>query len=107
LPFPRAPDLAATLTTLLRRERDLWYNPQRHVADAASLVAAKYAAAALSQTTHAERVERFHRLQQTTAELRPFVQPAIDEVRVGITATEAAFDRARAVSQRDYPFPLY
>ena len=107
LPFPRHPEAAAESAKLHRLGRDLWWNPQRHVDNEAALVAMKESAIALPQSTHTERVARFHRLQETTAALRPGIadQRTSVEQRVELAQRHAAEHRIAA--SRDYAFPLY
>jgi hypothetical protein len=109
LPLPRHPAAGAELAELHRIGRDLWWNPQRHVAlaDAAPRIAERGAALALSQSTHAERVERFHRLQETTAALRPYVADQRADVEQRVEIAERHVDQHRIAASRDYAFPLY
>ena len=94
LPLPRHPEAVAELAKLQRDGRDLWWNPQRHVAPtaAASRIAERQAALELPESTHAERVERFHRLQETTAALRPLVA----DQRTAVEKRRRIEDRGRA-----------
>jgi hypothetical protein len=109
LPLPRHPEADGELAKLHRDGRDLWWNPQRHVAptEAAIRIAERQAALELPESTHEERVERFHRLQETTAALRPFVADQRRTVDRRIEIAEQHVDQHRIAASRDYAFPLY
>jgi hypothetical protein len=108
LPLPRHPHAAEELANLHRRERDLWYNPQRHLAaDASPLLAERRVAVAASQATHVDRVDRFHRLQRINEQLRPLVDGELVAARSRIERLQMEADDDRIAAGRDYPFPLY
>jgi hypothetical protein len=109
LPLPRHPEAEAELMRLQRLERDLSWNPQRHVVsgDAAKFIAEKSAAVNMPQTTHAERVERFRKLHFLTESLRPFVADRRADVGQRIDVAECHARQHRIAASRDYAFPLY
>ncbi len=109
LPLPRHPEADAELARLQRDGRDLWWNPQRHMSPTAAAIriAERQAALDLPESTHEERVERFRRLQETTAALRPLVADRRTAVERRIEAAEAHVDQHRIAASRDYAFPLY
>ena len=50
---------------------------------------------------------RFHRLQETTAALRPFVSIQRTAIERGAEIAERHVDQHRIAASRDYAFPLY
>lgn len=111
LPFPREQETSRS-RTFASYERDLWYNPQRHIVEPTSpecvrALQRKSAALAMPQTTHVERVARFHQLLEATAELRPFVAVALDRARRLRQECEERERQDAIAAARDYSFCLY
>lgn len=113
LPLPHydaAPDGCARLA---RDERDLTWNPQRHLDGAAAdpslaeLVRRKQALIAAEPSDRRQRRQWFHELRAVTEALRP----AVEERRAALHRRREICERqARAnelLRDRDYPFCLY
>jgi hypothetical protein len=111
LPFSRDIGVHDRWFDAKRAERDLWYNPQRHLVngspEVAQLIARKHEWIASPETTHEERVARFRGLLQATAHLRPFIADRDKELKREIVAMEKATRRDGISAARDYSFCLY
>lgn len=109
LPFPRIDGIQKRWLDLKRQQRDLWYNPQRHLSDSAAetLLAEKRAALAMPEQTHDQRIARFRRLLQATADLRPFVAAQIASLESEMNSANEQRRRDEIASARDYSFCLY
>ncbi len=113
LPLPRAAVTAEDRRRLARAVRDVHYNPQRHLeeaasdGDAAELAARKQAWIAREPATAAERRERCRVLRELTDELRRFLHPREEQLRRELARCTRQL-RANAVLQRrDYAFCLF
>jgi hypothetical protein len=111
LPFPRVPGLEERLREVHRKERDLWCNPQRHLpapsAEGERLAAHKNDALAMPQFTHEQRVARFQRLLQATADLRPSVARPIEDLKRQRDDIQKRWRHDEVIAARDYSFCLY
>jgi hypothetical protein len=113
LPLPRATVSPEDRPRLIRAVRDVHYNPQRHLDEAADgnhraeLAARKQAWIDRRPETSAERRERFRRLRELTDELRRPLLAREIELRRQLADCERQL-RANAVLQRrDYSFCLF
>ena len=113
LPLPRATVSADDRRRLIRALRDVHYNPQRHLDEAATrdnlaeLVARKQAWIECEPASTAERRERFRALRALTDELRRPLHEREEQLRRELAQCERQL-RANAVLQRrDYAFCLF
>lgn len=111
LPFARDRETPSS-RAIARHERDLWYNPQRHIVEPRSpecvaAIARKAAALAMPETSHEERVARFRHLLDATAALRPFVSTALERARSMRREVEERERQDAIEASRDYAFCLY
>jgi hypothetical protein len=113
LPLPRAAVSPEDCRRLHRALRDVHYNPQRHLDEAAAghdlaaLAARKQAGIERRPATAAERRERFRALRDLTEELRRPLRPRQEQLRRELAQCERQ-RRANAVLQRrDYSFCLF
>ncbi len=111
LPFARLPVSEEDRCRLHTLERDLWWNPQRHlegsVATAKELGAEKNRWIARAALTASERHTRYETLRKLTGELRPFVQDEKKQTRVNLERTEHDLRIQQIRTRRDYSFCLY
>jgi len=110
LPLPRFPDAQQRVCTLDRQWRDLVYKPERFVESSertALLIQAKQEWIARLVTTHAERVERYHKLREFNARLLPFVWRLKREVEVEHLQQLRHVEWDAVAARRDYAFCLY
>jgi len=113
LPLPRAAGSQEDRRRLLRTVRDVHYNPQRHLDEAAiendfaELAARKREWIARRAATVRERRDRFRMLRSLTDELRRPLLPREEQLRQELAQCERQL-RANAVLQRrDYSFCLF
>jgi hypothetical protein len=112
LPFPGQAVDAEQCRRLAHDERDLWWNPQRHLTAAADPAAVglseeKQTWMARTPATRRERRERFEQLRRLTGELR---QVTADESRKAAgrrRACERALEVDAILGRRDYSFVLH
>jgi hypothetical protein len=111
LPLDRYPDAAAAHDRLQRLERDLWWNPQRHLQNtdprATPLVHEKQTWIERDGTTHQERAQRFFALRRVNERLQAFVQPEAARVRQAICDAARQQRLHELRSSREYSFCLY
>jgi hypothetical protein len=112
LPFPRFPVSPESCRHLSRLQRDLFYNPQRHLADgvapsAHDLAVEKTEWIHRSATTRTERHVRFTRLRALNDALHSFVEPEEERVRRDRATCCERVRTNEVQGRRDYPFCLY
>jgi hypothetical protein len=111
LPFPRVSVSEEYRRLLLHEERDLWWNPQRHLDDgpttAHRLSEEKVRWIGELANSSQERRERFERIRYLTAELRPFVAEEERRTRASLEETDHGLQVQRVQARRDYAFCLY
>ena len=92
-----------------RRLRDLDWNPQRYVADGETdgLLAERRSLVGESPPTHARRRERFRRLQEINARLRPHVARQRQEAERDLRQARESLAVRGMLRRRDYSFCLY
>jgi hypothetical protein len=105
------PARPAKCQRLARERRDLYYNPQRHLAatagEAVGLATHKQAWIGQQPTTPQARRERFQILRTLTEKLRAYVSGRLSALEQEIATCEQEL-RANAILQwRDYAFCLY
>ena len=111
LPLP-GPDVdPARLHELTRLERDLAFNPQRHLHDepaaAVDLARQKRAWIDREAPTHDERVQRFRTLRELTDRLREYVDGEARAVHAAKATAEQQLQLRDVARRRDYAFCLY
>jgi hypothetical protein len=113
LPLDR-PDVQETHCRGLQQlHRDVWYNPQRHLAvnsgnaAALDLMQEKEAWIGRSVSTHEERVARFEKLTEVTAHLRTFLNGEVERIRLERDHCRKELRVKEVLSRRDYAFCLY
>jgi hypothetical protein len=92
--------------------RDLHWSPQRYLSplrgpEVATLIAEKRDWIARQPPTRRGRRERFRRLQQLNAELRPHVADLEEEMRGELEECRRRHESAAVLRRRDYAFCLY
>jgi hypothetical protein len=101
---PTFPHTAADVRELARRERDLYWHPQRYAPvggrEKAELIAAE-------PTGRAERRRRFRDLRAATERLRPFVRDRLAETGRRLTRARQEADANAALRRRDFAWVLY
>jgi len=110
LPLPRNPGAIKQVRALERRWRDLVFKPERYVeknGHTEPLIRAKQDWIARSGLTHAERVERFHRIREINARLLPYVLAQAQHVQVEHLGQQRLAERDEIAARRDYAFCLY
>jgi hypothetical protein len=114
LPLPHYPADAADCRRLANEARDLHYNPQRHLDEAArsrpevtALAARKRTLISEEPTDRRGRRERFRQIREITGELRTTVELPLAAVRRQLTECEAEVKANAVLTRRDYPFVLY
>jgi hypothetical protein len=112
LPLERHSDAATQWRALKRLQRDLVWNPQRHLdgssgAAAAALVAQKRRWLDASTASHAQRTDRYRHLRAVNEQMQPLVRSQLEEVERRRAAAEQdwAIDKLR--SSREYAFCLF
>jgi hypothetical protein len=107
LPVPAFPHTAADVRKLARRERDLYWNPQRHAPDADDLKREKARLAAAEPTGRFERRRWFHDLRAVTDRLRPFVRDQLAEADRDLRRARQEVDANARLMRRDFAWVLY
>lgn len=107
LPLPRYPDAAEQAHRLHRKVRDLMYQPERFVTNAAELVQAKKDWIARDGATHAERVERFQQIRAINAKLQPHVAAEMQQTQTAFEESKRQIAVHAVAARRDYAFCLY
>ena len=111
LPLPAWPISEEDRRRLHTLERDLWWNPQRHLegnaATARELGEEKNRWIARAALTASERHTRYETLRKLTGELRPFVQDEKKQTRLSLEHTEHDLRIQQIRTRRDYSFCLY
>jgi hypothetical protein len=103
LPVPTFPHNAADVRELARRERDLYWNPQRYAPEAdekAGLIAAE-------PTGRAERRRWFRDLRAATDRLRPAVRDRLAEAGRQLTRAKQEAAANADLLRRDFAWVLY
>lgn len=91
-------------------QRDLWWNPQRHVngvPPAQNLREQKIDWIARPVGSPQQNRERYETLRKLTSELRPFVRDQADQARKNLDEAERDLQTSRVRGRRDYAFCLY
>lgn len=112
LPLPSPPVTAAALHRVEHLERDLLYNPDRHLppdarARLAAIVGQKQDWIAQRPTTRAGRRERFHQIRRLSEALWPAVADQQANVREQRQRLEGDLRQQAIAHRRDWAFPLY
>lgn len=111
LPLERDPGAAAELARMQYIERDLHWNPQRHLDGAAPAAATlmhdKQAWIERACTTHPERVQRFTELRHINERLQPYVANAAARLHQEHTEALRRQRTHEIRSSREYPFCLF
>ncbi len=104
-------DLSPGTRALKQLWRDLWYNPDRHLAsltqEQRELQIQKRAMMDWQPATHEERVRRFHQFRRISDQLRPAVQPQLDQIDQTMPQALEAEHQAHLWQQREWAFCLY
>jgi hypothetical protein len=110
LPFPNLAVSEQDTRQLRHVERDMWWNPQRHVPDDSSGVALKRSKIEwihrATQTAN-ERRERHEKLRELNRELRPFVNDQQTQTRQALDQMAEDLRVQQTQSRRDYAFCLF
>jgi hypothetical protein len=114
LPLETAPGPTGSCRRLRHELRDIYYNPQRHLANGAQEttaereLAAQKAAWIVRPTPDARRrKERFENLRALTEKLRTHVGPQATAVEQQLVQCEHRLHLSEVMLRRDYPFCLY
>ncbi|MCI0684453.1 MAG: hypothetical protein L0Y71_20265 [Gemmataceae bacterium] len=111
LPLERFPEADAERRRLQRLERDVRWNPQRHLgansAAALDLVRSQRAWIERPCQSHAERAERFTQLRRLNEQLRAFARAEEERVRQARADAERLVRLHEVRAARDYAFCLY
>lgn len=110
LPLPGFPATPADVTRLARRERDIFWNPQRHLPDADpawELVERHRVLEASDPADKAGRRQRYRDLRAVGDRLRPRVEGRLAEVRTRLDQTEREAAANEALRRRDFAWVLY
>jgi hypothetical protein len=114
LPLPTYPTSPEEVRRLRREERDLIYNPQRHLTaeqlaqpEIAALVARKSELMGQEPVEPQARRTRFRALQEVTGRLRVFVADDLQRARQGLVQCEQQVRANEVLQRRDYAFCLY
>jgi hypothetical protein len=113
LPLPRAAVTPEDCRRLLRELRDVHYNPQRHLDEAASraplaeLVNRKQEWIAQQPTTAPRRRERFRALRSLTDELRRPLLQREQQLRRELESCTRQLQANAVLQRRDYSFCLF
>jgi hypothetical protein len=113
LPLPRFAASREKCQELAHMQRDLWYNPQRHL-NAEELPAAlvelawqKQAWIDRSCSTHHERRERFLNLRRLNEQLRAYLHGDDEKLRHAAQECREHLHINEVLGRRDYAFCLY
>jgi hypothetical protein len=111
LPLPRPPVSEDDRRRWHSLERDLWWNPQRHLNDAApvarELSEEKRRWIQRPAISSKESRQRFETLRQLTGQLRPFVRDQEEQARLALEHAAHNLRIMRSRGRRDYAFCLY
>jgi hypothetical protein len=110
LPLPCYPESADDCRRLAQQLRDLYYNPQRYLADRPDLghlVAQKQAWIARQPADRSQRRERFQMLRALTEQLRSALGGRIAQQEQELAECERRLQANAVLRRRDYPFCLY
>jgi hypothetical protein len=111
LPFPRLDVSPYDRRRWQLLQRDLWWNPQRHLNDGPPLARALSDEKTrwINQATHtaAQSRERYETLRRLTADLRPFVRFEEQQARNRFEANTHDLRAQQVRTRRDYAFCLY
>ncbi|HEY8504560.1 MAG TPA: hypothetical protein VIL46_08250, partial [Gemmataceae bacterium] len=114
LPVPAFPATPEDVEALKRLERDVFWNPQRHLPpdaparpEVAATVASRRALLADDPPDRPRRRERFWRLRRATEALRPYVADELGEVRERLARAEQEARANAILRRRDYAFVLF
>jgi hypothetical protein len=111
LPIPRTQADASTLQKLQLRQRELIFNPQRHLPEpdesAMALMREKSVLIAQTPAHGPDAKNRFRRLHQINEQLGAPLAGLRSETAQAIVACQAEVERNAAANRRDYAFCLY
>jgi hypothetical protein len=114
LPLPTHPTRPQDCRRLRRDERDLVYNPQRHLTreqltqpEIAHLVEHKNELMKQDPEEKRTRRDRFRTLREVTGRLRSFVADELQRTRQGLAQCEQQLRANEILQRRDYAFCLY
>ncbi len=114
LPLPTFPTTPGDVAALARRERDLYWNPQRHIPGPESerpevreLVRRHDVLAAVEPPDRAGRRRRFRELREIGDQLRTLVLPRMAEARNWLDRARQEADANAILMRRDFAWVLY
>jgi hypothetical protein len=109
LPLPAPAASAEEVADEARRVRDLDWNPQRYLSAGGidELLSQRQSLVGESPPTHAGRRERFRRLQEVNARLRPHVTRQRQEAEQDLRHARESLAVREMLRRRDYSFCLY
>lgn len=112
LPLANFPTARNDYFGSLLEERDIFWNPQRHVYGQTDplvlqLIKEKEAWITRCCTNHDERLQRFTQLQRINGELREFVRAAQNRTRYGRADSERRLRLHELHTSREYAFCLF
>jgi hypothetical protein len=106
LPLPRYPEATSHARDLHRRLRDLTYKPENFI-EPGETTRAKQMWIAQSCATHAERVERFHRIRELNAQMQRNLEREKQAAEAELRVQSQHVDVDAVARRRDYAFCLY
>jgi len=110
LPITNYPHSQSDVKELEHRQRDIYWNPQRHLpssSEVVSLLARKQELTNVEPMDKVGRKLRFRQLQEVTQALRGYAQSALDEIEGRLDFITAEADANALFRRRDFSFLLY
>ena len=114
LPLPTFPTTVTDVLALRRRERDLHWNPQRHLpkrdtefTEVQSLVNRHHLLEAVAPSAPRDRQERYRNFREISDQLRPRVEARLTDTRDWLTRAEQEATANAALVRRDFAWVLY
>jgi hypothetical protein len=114
LPLPTFPTTSGDVAALARRERDLYWNPQRHLTgpeaerpEVRELIRRHDELAAAEPPDRAGRRRRFRELREIGGRLRALLQPQLAEARGDLERARREAAANAMLTRRDFAWVLY
>jgi hypothetical protein len=111
LPLPTFPTSTAEVAALARRERDLYWNPQRHLPatrpEVQSLIQRHHLLAAMEPSDKTGRRQWYRELREVGDQLRPLTASRRTEVRNWLTRARQEAAANAMMRRRDFAWVLY
>ncbi len=114
LPLPTFPTTVTDVLALRRRERDLHWNPQRHLAkrdtefaEVQSLVNRHHLLEAVEPSEPRDRLERYRKFREISDQLRPRVEERLTDTKQWLTRAVQEAAANAALVRRDFAWVLY